>query len=246
MLKDQSSKCYASLLGDCDGKITKEHFISASLLKHLHNDPEFSISGFMRPGIDAIYSKTPLSMSAKMLCKKHNEDLSELDNEILKISRISADAWAHSSKGLALHCNVRGDFLERWVLKVTIGQAISGNAAKNDIPVKMFQPSVNWLNILFGKTTMPERLGLYFAPKIIDFLAQDSNTNKGAFIFAPLFMETEFIGAMTRLFGFPFILTMAMSSENYSQNPLLEGSLYRPKQTTLHLHQSSLTLKLDW
>ena len=67
-------KCWANSLGDCDGKISREHTVSESLFKGTYVD----VKGFSwckseekRIGLG--------SLTKKILCEKHNSALSPLD-----------------------------------------------------------------------------------------------------------------------------------------------------------------------
>lgn len=65
-------KCWASGLGNCDGKITGEHLISNNLL-----DNKIKVKGFKwcKEEMKEVGSS---GLVSNFLCKKHNEDLSEV------------------------------------------------------------------------------------------------------------------------------------------------------------------------
>jgi len=85
------NKCWASSLGDCEGKITREHLIS----KGLFLDDTIIVKGYSWCKDETI--KVSLaSLTSKILCKKHNSLLSEIDragihsfNILQKVEKIS-------------------------------------------------------------------------------------------------------------------------------------------------------------
>ncbi len=72
-------KCYASFVGNCSEKISREHVISKSLL--LSN---VGVSGFdWCKGEEVIIGSN--SFTQKILCTTHNTLLSPFDNEMQKL-----------------------------------------------------------------------------------------------------------------------------------------------------------------
>jgi hypothetical protein len=74
-------RCY--MKESCDGKISREHLVSESILLLLKADGDFSVSGL--PWLDDGEMKiiSPKSLTANCLCEKHNSALSPLDTAAL-------------------------------------------------------------------------------------------------------------------------------------------------------------------
>lgn len=72
------SGCYAAELGDCSGRLSGEHWISAAVLRLLAEPAGVSIRG--APWLGGAVRAVPVrKLKANILCKGHNERLSWLD-----------------------------------------------------------------------------------------------------------------------------------------------------------------------
>lgn len=113
-------RCYAASLGDCDGKPSREHYISRSVLRLASDTP--TVEGM--PGLpDGQYSIK--SLASKILCQKHNTALSHLDavaaqaiGALHRFDEEFKDAAGTPFPDLVV---VDGDLLERWLVKVALG-----------------------------------------------------------------------------------------------------------------------------
>src|ERR1700744_5970980 len=80
--------CWAASLGDCEGKISREHLVSESLL------PE---GGVMVSGLPWCKDEPkPLgnaALTGKILCQKHNSELSELDYNVKQSFDTLSESW---------------------------------------------------------------------------------------------------------------------------------------------------------
>jgi hypothetical protein len=149
-----NQKCYARLLNDCSTKISAEHFVSKSVLELVFSeDKEIILSGasWMPQGESKRISIK--NLRAKVLCDRHNEALSDLDEIGKKFFEfIRSDIVGNE------FLMVNGDDLERWMLKVLCGYLASGGGPHNRGD---WQPPEQWLQILFGSDTVPNGSGLY-------------------------------------------------------------------------------------
>ena len=162
-----SPNCYAAPLLDCDGeKATREHYISSTLLMRfgaLHVDGLSWAEGTQQ--------LTARTMTAKVLCERHNNALSALDtfigefDDVLTAS-LQGDAGAHVFDG---------EDLERWALKVLLGLGVSGNLAASEDGEKL-GPRVPelYLRILFGEEALPERCGFFYVGDPIKLMEGDA------------------------------------------------------------------------
>jgi hypothetical protein len=152
------SGCYATALGDCGSKLTREHYVSESLLNELNRDNNLRVAGF--PWQTAGQEKVlrPNALASKILCKRHNDALSSLDAIALRLFHAFNEEGT-SGSGRQLLFLFNGSDLERWILKVLCGLAHSGNLMRRG-GTAVSIPN-QWLEILFGYIDFPDGQGLY-------------------------------------------------------------------------------------
>jgi hypothetical protein len=116
-------KCWASSLGGCSEKTSREHYISQGLW----TGNSIHVQGLPWCGVDGKTIGLG-SATAHLLCKRHNSDLSELD-DAAKISFAALrDASELSNSRLLIaprewmvqETDVNGLALERWFLKTSL------------------------------------------------------------------------------------------------------------------------------
>jgi hypothetical protein len=145
-------QCYAVHLGNCGGGVSREHYVSKSVLEIAGK--VLQISGFpwqeankpMQIGINSLTSKT--------LCEYHNSQLSSLDNSgrafLQTLKSTFDDAIGGNFTDQVV--DLEGDKIELWLLKTLCSVLTATNAAK--------VPEV-WVNALFGLEPFPDNHGLY-------------------------------------------------------------------------------------
>jgi hypothetical protein len=185
--------CWAECLGGCSEKISREHPISRSLF--LGN--EVTVHGF--PWCKTVPVKIGLqSFTTKILCTKHNSDLSDLDD-------IGADAFKDLREMTRLS-NVRskpkhqiwtvkryridGPGLERWFLKTSINLAFGGPYRIGKDSAVVGQPSRRLVEIAFGLTQFQGGAGLYTVVNVGGQIQSDDTVR-----FAPLIQHTTHVAA---------------------------------------------------
>jgi|GEM_PF-6248237 hypothetical protein len=119
----QTAGCYAGILGDCDGNgLTAEHYISKNILKEIGNN--FLLRGF--PWLPPEGKEIGInSMTANILCKRHNNALSSLDTEAGKLFKCIKDIILETTKQKFYSFN--GYDIERWLIKLFLGLLSSKN-----------------------------------------------------------------------------------------------------------------------
>ena len=147
-------ECWADCLGDCAGGQSREHYISDGIF-----DGE-SVTAF---GLSWCKDR-PISIglgsaTSRILCKKHNESLSDVDAEAAKLSRfissnIAVQPLSRDSMVLS------GQALEKWSLKTLLSLGYIG--ALDPTSFTRLKPSVEIVNPLFRGVPVPEGAGLYF------------------------------------------------------------------------------------
>src|SRR5919197_3828938 len=148
-------KCYARELGDCSQQISREHYISKALIARMES---IGIAGFgfQEPG--TIKTVGLQSVVSKILCQKHNSDLSPLDHEagdlFAALRRFDADLHEDVERPEQEHVLLSGALLERWLLKVLAGLVHGGTVGSSRL-----RSGFPWLRILFGLEGWPEGTG---------------------------------------------------------------------------------------
>jgi hypothetical protein len=149
--------CFARSLNDCSRTISKEHYISKSVLG-LFGSADATVSGM--PWLpDGDEKKVSIeSLTAKILCIRHNNALSPLDAVAAEFFRFFTEAWSDPGTEVYLTC---GFELERWLLKMLCGLVVSGNATLAGQRLPIWMPPTEWLQILFGTENVESPAGLH-------------------------------------------------------------------------------------
>ncbi len=107
-----------------------------------------------------LFTKAPKSLLvSKILCERHNNSMSPLDNEIGKLNSTFERFDKELRSGTASDEIVilSGEDIQNWMLK-----CVCGFASANQIPHRTKKPiPQGWIDILFEKKVWPERWGLY-------------------------------------------------------------------------------------
>ncbi len=151
--------CYAAGLGDCDGKIEDEHFVSRSLQRMFGAVDVAGLawqrgaSKHMQPGSYA---------HSRVICRKHHDALDGLDGNALAYFRnlmLIANP-NHISTGIRgrakdITPTLDGRGLERWFMKTICGAIAAGTIeGVTEIPPP-------WIGALFTRTAWPENWAMY-------------------------------------------------------------------------------------
>ena len=158
--------CYAAELGDCSGPLNREHFISKNLLKDFEKDDGLYVRGYPHNNVDTILMSAE-SLSAKMLCERHNNRLSDVDVEgsrfLLAFFRAHVGLLDEEfATDQTFECD--GPLIERWMLKYLCGLIASGQAGVGSQRLERTSPPLGFLQVLFGFETLPAEWGLYTRP----------------------------------------------------------------------------------
>ena len=153
-------KCFANSDENCSDKISKEHFISRTLLNQIQLNRTAKIAGLKWQDEETFDVVGLNGLSAKVLCERHNSALAPLDTEIGKFAKTikEFDGATHPNKGdnfdsLKIYSGVD---VEKWILKFLLGAVASGAFHSK-------KTKSECLDILFGRKSWPKDWGLYFA-----------------------------------------------------------------------------------
>lgn len=146
-------RCYARELNDCSRDLSREHYISAGLLKQIG---DFDVSGL---GFVADESKLPVAaLTSKMLCGRHNSALSPLDTAatgfFAVLRRFDHGFRDEIEKPSRESETVSGDDLERWCLKTLAGLHHASITSSGGL-----RSEFDYVGLLFGQSRWPRGWG---------------------------------------------------------------------------------------
>lgn len=150
--------CYAAPLGDCSSKLSREHFVSESLLDDLNRDDDLRVSGLRWQEAGQEKVLPPNALASKILCDRHNSALSPVDAIAVNLFHALNEKGAAGSGRQLLHL-FSGDDLERWLLKILCGLGYSRNLSIG-VGTEVSIPE-HWLQVLFGSADFRDGQGLY-------------------------------------------------------------------------------------
>jgi len=120
--KYENGKCYLNFTKNCSQKISREHYVSKSILSQFGG---LAVKGmpWQTPGTSDRYS--PNNLTSHILCDRHNKSLSPLDKAASHFFKEVFAATHHATKksisGQSKYFMASGDALELWALKTMVG-----------------------------------------------------------------------------------------------------------------------------
>ena len=119
------SECFLSGHGECHGKMSGEHYVSASVLRAVAPKGDLQIAGQAWQPSGSFQAIGIGSLQSKIMCRHHNSQLSNLDEEAGNFFKavIAADQAPGS---LMEETEFDGAKIERWMLKTLIATSVSG------------------------------------------------------------------------------------------------------------------------
>lgn len=208
--------------------MSREHYISRSVLNYGQPDKQnIHLSG---PGGKLKPTGANALASARILCKKHNEQLSQVDAEMLRL----VDAvfkWNNDG-----HCGKESfdaALISRWLMKFAAGSLAKG-MVHGKPPSYMFQEP--WLRILFGSSEIPDWCGFDVSNPSEAFLPEIIKGGVPPYYVAlRLSPDEEAKGALIGIY--PIELTM------FFENGIsYQGRSFRPTIVNLFCQESGATL----
>lgn len=146
-------RCYARASNNCGHTISKEHYISQQVLELWAEDGVISTN--MLGSFAGELSRLKLGdLGANILCKRHNEALSGLDDVGGTFGRFIRNVTPQLHDAV-----INGSDLERWFLKIFLGHSVL--FYKQQRSIKSWQPSMALLKTLFDKRPLEKDCGLY-------------------------------------------------------------------------------------
>jgi len=200
-------KCYARALADCCATISREHFISESVLELWNANGLSTVIGIPTINHGAPTELYIQNLRPKVLCERHNNCLSGLDSLALKFFTFLLERTPQSEFLL-----INGYEIERWFLKMLCGMGAAGFVA-NDSGVQLtdWNPPGDWLEILYGELSLPNDCGLSFVTNTVGTAPTGRIWIQTMFAPEP---RKEFAGLAFVCDQFPFVFTMQRFPES--------------------------------
>ena len=160
----QHPKCFLRSRKNCSKNISKEHYVSHTVLNKVANSNDrIEIAGLAwMPKNKLVKDMKKSKLVANILCTHHNNALSGLD----AIAGDFISSFTEINHGLSLpkpigkSFSVKGRTLEQWILKTGIGMIESGNTKRKNGKNYNYNPVL--IDLLCDSTiTWPDGWGLY-------------------------------------------------------------------------------------
>ncbi|MFO1041813.1 MAG: hypothetical protein U0941_08510 [Planctomycetaceae bacterium] len=229
--------CFACGLNDCSRTISREHYVSQSILTLFGNN-NITAAGLPWIPDGQMKSVSVASLTSKILCTRHNESLSPLDDVASAFFRFFTvqQHWVEAER-----LTFRGNDLERWLLKTLCGLAMSGNATLNGMPIKSWRPPLQWLEILFGGRDVESPAGLHF-------ITGKHQAAEGTLHVQPVFKSVTGhpIALAFVVSGIGFLFAMEALPPMRQPSITGGGTSYRPKALRIQRGESTREGQFGW
>ena len=237
--------CYLAGTTDCSADLSREHYISKSVLQAIGNTVAASGVPWLPDGQEKEIGIN--SLTARILCSRHNSALSLLDSAagafFEKLQEIEVDLQQKSLSRKHSFVLMSGEALELWMLKLACGLFYSKNAAADGARL-IDQHEVNeelvHEALLFGRWR--EGCGLYLRPPQ-GFRIPDPHTISMAPLIA--LNEDRLVGSALSLIGLEFELIfnpIGASKRDLAQ----AGWIHRPTQLRFEIGTRAHSIALTW
>lgn len=233
----QNLKCYMNSLGNCSAKASREHYISRGVLREVGEGNDL-----LTVGLPFLQQEEMLindsSLTSKVLCEYHNNQLSPLDQSAKMLCSIlknfKKDIEGSGTKRLVeVIC---GEDIERWALKTLCATLASGNLVINGQQRRETVPEA-WIALLTGKTRWPIGWGLY-----LHSATGQQNYSKQLFALQPgsISSPNQIDALRFWMFGLPFVLLLHTPDRGHS------FGRYHPHRLIWKRGECQRILEISW
>jgi hypothetical protein len=239
-----NSDCYLAASQNCSEKISREHYLSRDVLTEL--GPAIGIHGFPWLAPDERRIVGIDSLTAKILCTRHNSSLSPLDQEAGRFFRalreISENLFSKSLSRKKLTYNFCGLALDMWMVKVACGLYYSNIAAEDNVKLSgSYKINRELIYHALANSRFLPGAGLYFiTPKNRTMISENQVQLR------PLTVKEEkrFIGFRVGIRNTEFdslfdVQGLALPTEK-------DGLHYRPSELIFKSKLREHTIALNW
>ncbi|WP_266223076.1 hypothetical protein [Paraliomyxa miuraensis] len=234
-------KCYAHPLGDCFGKMEREHFISEIVLKSIAAGKSLSVTGWAND--NGSHPIAPSNLNTRMLCARHNRALSPIDklggHFYSTLQAIAEAAYGGTLDSLEVREAFCGPDIERWMLKALCGLLASGRASYSQEKFGRVLPPGDLLEVVFREYDLPPPSGL-----VLVSTAQLGHDPVPGVAFRLASWGGGLGGLVLQWWSFAFVLIVRPPAPGPDIDLIREGS-YRPRQIWLR-NGADIRIDLDW
>lgn len=226
--------CYSSPDQNCSTGISREHMIPDSTFVRF---PDLHVEG--PRWLNGQRKRLPAkSQVATILCDRHNNNLSPLDNTFTELFATFVNFYDPTpSKRTARLFN--GHNVERALLKHICNNIVAGWSDFKGKPYRGWKPDQTWLDFIWGRVDdLPRGCGLYVPDMatVLRTLPDSYPSIKFEYainVIGLYGLEDNMVrGGIVGFYGFPLIIAMHPST---GTDPLFEGAVYRPNRLVLQM-----------
>lgn len=192
--------CYMAGSRDCGGGISREHYITRSLI----DGPEVTVRGFPWQR-EEVARYSPDNLVARILCRRHNSALSPLDAHakrfFLALEAALQHAQRRSLSKRSRHFMASGDGLELWAMKTLAGLYATG--IKFTSEVHRFRDYTPPMDRIVAQLSSRRPVSLMTLGFPMQQDAHEERLGRRAVTWGPILEEgaTELSGLLVRLQG---------------------------------------------
>ncbi len=203
--------CWAQALGDCSSTSSKEHIVSHAVIAgemiHLKGLPWCK---------DTTKAISPSTFSSRILCSRHNAQLSELDQEAKRVFDVfdAFQGWKPSGPdhGITTY-DIDGHLFERWLVKTSINYTYTFGIGQDGEFLKPGKPPLPLVEQAYGRRPLPSEGGMFMLVKL-----QEALPFTGGISFAPVAYGPWVIGGMFSFLSLTVLITWQdLPSRNFSE-----------------------------
>jgi len=164
--RKHAGTCWAASLGDCGGRVSGEHYVSACLFP----SGSVIVKGFpwCREEPKTIGLQ---SLTRNLLCRQHNSRLSDLDSAMLNVFNTLRESGRLNNLRSGLrqgswdikHFELSSTLVERWFLKTLINFSFGKELRYGDAEGAHGVPPKELVEIAFGLAGFEGLAGMYIA-----------------------------------------------------------------------------------
>ncbi len=193
------------------------------------------------------------SLAAKILCVPHNNALSPLDEQAAKwyrawrkIAELDAERTRLDPAGKKLwnplDLTIKGDLLERWVLKTLVSITCMFNPGS-----RPWEPTARLVSLVFGESGWCAGEGLYLAQKVGDGLRMHDQFGCCPVVESP---GLDLVAGRVNLKGIQFVLSLrenGPTNEDLSTLSVPQRLIFHPQEINNKLGRHlSARMKFVW
>lgn len=233
-------QCYLHDTSDCSAIISREHYISETVLRQLGK--RVAVSGMPWQARGSSQEIGIANLTAKILCERHNNALSPLDAEaglfFSILQKKFEELGRRSLSQKPVYRLVSGEGLELWMLKVACGLYYS---VATDQGVRL--PKTHTIDMLKIRRAFFERRwdsggGLYLSGNQGSVIRASAHAG-----FKPLGVKERFVGVGASLHG----LELDLFFDTDGMNPVeLRRRVHRPAELLVKRGKRQWSTLLTW